>query len=328
MTLAPGSHAPDHRRIIGMLAATPLRLRRLFEGLTPDLGDRRPAPDDWSASEVLLHLVEGDRDIFVPRLRRMVAEDGPVFAAGRPPRAADLTLDPRVLLDVFAQARGQAVVIVEGLDASGWQRAGVSPSRGRLSIETYAADMAAHDREHLCQLNQVRAAHGLRVLRCEAGDPLPLEAIIRTTAATPGRIEAAVAGLDAETLRTRPTPGEWSMKEVMAHLLAVEQRLFLPRLRRMQTEDWPRFEPFDPDAWAVERDWRAGDLMAELAEFREARQGTLGFLRALTPDDLARVGVSAGFGAVSIHEYATHVAEHDAEHLAQLEAARRVLSGR
>jgi len=96
----------------------------------------------------------------------------------------------------------------------------------------------------------------------------------------------------------------------------------------MRSEDWPRFEPFDPEGWAAERDWRAGDFGAELAEFRQAREATLAFLRDLAPSDLERVGVSSGFGAVTLHEYATHVAEHDAEHLGQLEALCRTLAGR
>ncbi len=318
----------DRRRLVGMLAATPLRLRRLAEGVSPDLAMRPPKPGEWSATEVVLHLVEGDRDTFVPRLRRMLAEETPVFASGRPPRAADATLDLGVLLDVFAQTRGQAVAIVEGLPPEGWGRAGVSPSRGRLTVETYAATMAGHDREHLRQLNEVRGALGLRPLRCEAGDPIPLAEIVHALGATPGRVAAVAAGLDAAALRQRPSPEEWSMKEVVAHLLELERDLFLPRLRRMRAEEWPRFARFDTDAGAARCDRREGDFAAELAEFGRRRAETVAFLSALEPSDLDRVGASSGFGAVTLHEYATHVAEHDDEHLAQLDATCRALTGR
>jgi len=79
----------------------------------------------------------------------------------------------------------------------------------------------------------------------------------------------------------------------------------------------------DPDAWATERDWREGDVGAELDEFRRVRGETVALLSALGPGDLERVGLSGAFGAVTLHEYATRVAEHDAEHLAQLESLRR-----
>ena len=317
----------DPRRLIARLAATPLRLRGLTDDLGADEVTRPPKPGEWSAAEVVLHLVEGDRDRFVPRLRRMLSEDTPVFDAARPARAADLTLDLTVLRDVFAQARGQAVAILEKLAPDDWQRRGVSPSRGRLTVERYAATMAGHDLEHLGQLNQVRRAFGRRPLRCEAGDPMPLAEIVATVAATPDDIARVVAGLPSEAVRWRPRPGEWSMKEVTAHLLKVERDLFLLRLRRMRDEEWPSFEPFDPEAWAAERDWRQGDVGSDLAEFRAVRDETRRLLAALRPGDLDRMGVSAAFGAVTLHEYATHVAEHDGEHLAQLESLRRALAG-
>ena len=118
------------------------------------------------------------------------------------------------------------------------------------------------------------------------------------------------------------------MKEVLAHLAAVERRLFVPRVRRMVSEDWPRFESFDPDAWARERDWRLGDARRDIDEFREARRELGALLRGLGPAELERVGVSQAFGALTVHEHLTHVAEHDAEHLGELERLRRAFAAR
>ncbi len=144
--LPPGP--TEHRWWIGRLAATPLRLRRLCEELTGDLASRAPKPGEWSAAEVVLHLVEGDRDSFVPRLRRMLAEDTPILASPRAARAADAALDPSVLLDVFAQARGQAVGLLEALGPDGWA----------VTLHEYATHVAEHDAEHLAQLESLRRA--------------------------------------------------------------------------------------------------------------------------------------------------------------------------
>jgi hypothetical protein len=141
-------------------------------------------------------------------------------------------------------------------------------------------------------------------------------------AATSGRLAALVAGLDAARLATRPAPDRWSMKEVLAHLAAVERDLFVPRLRRMLAEDWPQFESFDPDAWARERDRRLGDARQDLAAFQAARAELGALLRGLGPGDLERVAGSRAFGMVTVHEYLTHVAEHDTEHLEELERLR------
>ena len=125
-----------------------------------------------SIVEVVRHLVEGDRDTFLPRLRRMLTEMRPTFDK-RAPVLGDAT-DLPTLAAAFASAREQALKRLLGLDEAGWRREGVSPSRGLLDVHTYATTMDAHDTEHLRQVQDVRATLGLRPKRCEARAPLPL----------------------------------------------------------------------------------------------------------------------------------------------------------
>jgi uncharacterized damage-inducible protein DinB len=321
VTPIPSPSPPDRRRIVGMLATTPTRLRRLLANVAGEQAARSPRPEDWAALEVLRHLLAGDRDTFLPRLHRIAAEDRPAFAGVREPSGPD-GADAGDLLDAFAETRGRAVAFLEALEPAGWLREVTSPSRGRLTVEAYAVSMVDHDREHMRQLNGLRLLLGLRALRCEAGDPMPVTEILGTLGATADRLVRAVGGLGAATLRRRPAEQEWSVMEVVAHLASVEARLFLPRLVRMRDEDWPRFAAFDPDAWAAERDWREADLTGELERFGRARAEALALLQGLDPGQLDRVGYTPAFGLVTIHEYATHMAEHDTEHLEQLEAAR------
>jgi uncharacterized damage-inducible protein DinB len=260
--------------VVASLRATPGLLRHLTADATPAQATTPPAPGQWSIAEVVRHLVEGDRDTFVPRLRRIVAETRPSFDARR--REAGDAADLATLLDVFAKARGQAVELLGGLDDAGWRREGVSPSRGALTIESYARTMAAHDTEHLQQI---------------------------------------------------PEEGEWSMKEVMAHLRDLERDLFLPRLRRILEEERPQFESFDPDVWARSRDHREGSFERDLEEFAAARAQTLAFLAALPDGAVARLGLSGYFGPVTLAQYATHVVDHDLEHLGQLRDGRAALAG-
>src|SRR5207249_547484 len=135
--------------------------------------------------EVVRHLVEGDRDTFVPRLRRMLAESRPVFDKGR--RTDGDRADLATLLDAFAAARRQAVALLGGLDDAGWRREGVSPSRGPLTVATYAATMDAHDPEHLRQIQDVRATLGLTPKRCEARVALTIAQLLAALATTPRR---------------------------------------------------------------------------------------------------------------------------------------------
>ena len=59
-----------------------------------------------------------------------------------------------------------------------------------------------------------------------------------------------------------------------------------------------------------------------LAAFARARAETLVFLRALPAAAGERPGVSGFFGPISLRQYATHIADHDIEHLRQIRPAR------
>jgi uncharacterized damage-inducible protein DinB len=317
----------SHRAlVVASMRATPGLLRLLTADATPGQVTAPPTPGQWSIVDVVRHLVEGDRDTFVPRLRRVLAEARPVFDAGR--RASGDASDLGTLLDVFAKARGQAVELLAGLDDAGWRREGVSPSRGPLTVESYARTMAAHDTEHLQQIHDVRLALGLPPKRCEARLPLAVPALIAALGRTAARVAEVAQGLAPEQLRQRPKEGEWCMKEVMSHLRDLERDLFRPRLRRILEEEWPQFESFDPEAWARSRDHREGSFERDLEEFTAARARTLAFLEALPDGAVARLGLSGYFGPVTLAQFATHVVDHDLEHLAQLRDCRAVLERR
>jgi hypothetical protein len=112
------------------------------------------------------------------------------------------------------------------------------------------------------------------------------------------------------------------MKEVLAHLADLDGALFLPRLQRILDEERPAFASFDPAAWAASRDHREGDFQRDLEAFAAARQRTTAFLESLPDSSVARVGLSGAFGPVTLAQYATHIADHDHEHLAQLRECR------
>ena len=312
--------AVDRRLIVASLRVTPRMLREMTRDCSAAHVSRPPKPGEWTITDVVRHLVEGDRDTLLPRLRRMLAEPRPVFAVRRP-HDHDHS-DLATLLDVFERARTDVVRILTGLGDADWLREGVSPSRGPLSVETYAASTVAHDTEHLHQVQDVRAALGLSPKRCEARVALAMPELTAALAATPRAIAEVARGLGADALRWRPGADEWSLTEVMAHLVDLERTVFLPRLQRMAAEDGPQFETFDPDAWSRQRDHRARDFAADLAAFGEARDATLEFLHGLPGGAVERRGLSGHFGPVTLGQYATHAADHDLEHLGQMRDLR------
>jgi len=312
--------AVERRMILASLRVTPRMLREMTRDCTTAHASTPPKPGEWAIIDVVRHLVQGDRDTLLPRLRRMLAEPRPVFGVRRP-QDHDQS-DLATLLDVFERARAEIVRLLGGLGEADWQREGVSPSRGPLSVESYAASTVDHDTEHLQQLQDVRATLGLLPKRCEARVALALPELTAALATTPRAIAAVAGGLGPDALRWRPREGEWSLTEVMAHLVDLERTVFLPRVRRMAVEDVPEFETFDLEAWGRARDHRARDFAAELAAFGQARETMLALLQDLPAGAAARRGLSGHFGPVTLAQYATHAVDHDLEHLGQMRDLR------
>jgi len=311
--------------VVARLTAVPAMLRELTIDVSLAQASKPPAPGEWGIADVVRHLLEGDREKFLPRLRRMLGEHRPVFESTTPLEgdASDLP----TLVAAFASARTEVVKILGGLAEDGWAREGVTPSRGPLTVEAYARSTDKHDTEHLRQIQDGRARLGLRPKRCEARAPLPTPELLAALAVAAGRLRAVAAGLDDAQRRQRPAPGEWGLNEVMAHLLHVETELFLPRLRQMKVETLPRFAPFSPEPWARERDHSLEPFDASLAAFESARTATIAFLRTLPEGAGERLGVSGFFGPMTLAQYATHMADHDIEHLAQMARARALALG-
>ena len=147
--------------ILATLRATPNRVEASTRGLSPEQRARRPKEGEWSIGEILHHLLIGERDVILPRLRRMLGEDSPVFPSSAPsrtgfaahPAPGDFAED----LSAFRSVRSHTLAFLEGLGGGDWQRTGTTPTRGILTIEAYAQYLAEHDLEHLAQLRETRA---------------------------------------------------------------------------------------------------------------------------------------------------------------------------
>jgi uncharacterized damage-inducible protein DinB len=127
----------------------------------------------------------------------------------------------------------------------------------------------------------------------------------------PDTLGALVGGLDEPAVRRRPGGGEWSVAEIVAHLVDGEWAWFR-RIRRMAVEERPEMEVY-PDA-----DYTKPSLQESLARYREARADDLAYLEGLAPERWARSGRHELWGDVDILWAARHLAAHDAEHFAQI----------
>jgi hypothetical protein len=66
----------------------------------------------------------------------------------------------------------------------------------------------------------------------------------------PGRLNAAVDGLDAEQLNTPYRDGGWTVRQVVHHVADSHMTTFL-RVKLALTDDWPAIVPRRWDEWAM-----------------------------------------------------------------------------
>ena len=149
--------------------------------------------------------------------------------------------------------------------------------------------------------------------------------IIDALRALPGQIEELVQGLSEEALRWRPSPGEWSIKEVCCHLRDSSE-IDGERIRLMLSEDDAFLPSYDQEALARERDYQNESMPLVLTAVRAFSGGLAYLLGKLDEGEWQRTGRHEERGPISIAQYAQLLADHAREHLGQIRALRGQLA--
>lgn len=144
------------------------------------------------------------------------------------------------------------------------------------------------------------------------GDEDPTEVI----QSLPDEVEALVREAGGH-LRTRPEPGEWSVIELLGHLVDAEL-VVAGRLRWILANDEPPLMAYDQDLW-VERLLHVDEDPNELLALWRALIRSHVRLWSRTPEpDRARVGMHAERGAESFDVTYRMLAGHGLLHLEQM----------
>jgi hypothetical protein len=145
--------------------------------------------------------------------------------------------------------------------------------------------------------------------------------IIDALRALPGQIEELVQGLSEDALGWRPSPGEWSIKEVCCHLRDSFE-IDGERIRLMLSKDEPFLAAYDQEALARERDYQNESMPLVLTALRAFSGGLAYLLENLGEGEWQRRGRHEERGPIGIAQYAQLLADHARQHLEQIRALR------
>jgi hypothetical protein len=128
-------------------------------------------------------------------------------------------------------------------------------------------------------------------------------------------VEADDARLDAAIA------GGWSGRTILAHLRDDEYLCMRPALERMLALESPDVHFIDGGDWEAGRNRARDRREVLLADFALQRQATLNVFDLLRPGDWARTARREDGTAFNVTQLLSGWVHHDAEHVAQLEAA-------
>jgi hypothetical protein len=143
---------------LARLERTPSDLARLMRGQSDAALSRRPAPDAWSAKEVVCHLRDAEEHLSGWMALVLAMDDPALIEVGTAARWAEDRQYARhhagAAWDAFGRRRDETLALLRGLTPDQCQRSGHHHRRGRMTIDHLLSLMAWHDDNHLDQLRR------------------------------------------------------------------------------------------------------------------------------------------------------------------------------
>ncbi len=151
----------DLQDLLDRFARGPSLLREAVSGLDAGIAGRPPPGDDWSVRDIVVHLADAEL-VRAVRIRAILAEDEPAL----------ITFDERLWkrrlqylwrsiessISLFEQTRYTTAEILRHAGKDAWERTGIHPERGRMTVRELIVAGIDHVTEHAEQIRAARAA--------------------------------------------------------------------------------------------------------------------------------------------------------------------------
>ena len=151
-----------HRDPIRVQRAIPAKLHRLLRGVPRRVLTRRPAPEKWSIVEIVAHLADAELAM-AWRLRNMLATPGvslPWWDEHLWSQKLNYAhIAPHRSIATFRALRESNLALLRSVPRKRWSSSyGVHDKRGRQTVIDFVRMEAAHDLNHLLQIQRLLAA--------------------------------------------------------------------------------------------------------------------------------------------------------------------------
>jgi len=144
-----------------------------------------------------------------------------------------------------------------------------------------------------------------------------LQEIAATIGSLPVVLQALLEPVDQSCLTIRPEPGEWSILEVIGHLVATDSGGFRDRIQAI-VHGQPEIAAFDPWEAIDARDHVALSLTDLLKELTQERATSVRFVSGLDEADLSKTASYGVHGTFTAGDFVHEWPFHDQDHIQQI----------
>ena len=144
--------------------------------------------------------------------------------------------------------------------------------------------------------------------------------ILTMLANAPSRLANLTEDLTPAQLVTPPEPGEWSARDVLAHLHACSD-MWGKYILQILSEDKPTIKAVNPTTWIKQTNYHEQDFQPSLKAYIAQRASLLSVLQPLAPEAWSRSATVTGAGKPrerSVYTYALWLANHEKTHFKQI----------
>ena len=122
-----------------------------------------------------------------------------------------------------------------------------------------------------------------------------------------------IRSLPEEKLTSQHAAGEWTVKEILVHIID-DERIYGYRALRFARNDATELPGFEQDEYVPYSGANDRDLAGIIEEFTAVRQATITLFKNFDDAALSRTGIGSG-NVMSVRAAAYHIAGHELHHL-------------
>jgi hypothetical protein len=150
-----------------------------------------------------------------------------------------------------------------------------------------------------------------------------IDELLKRLESAPARFGAALARFEDADSVFDGSAQDWTPTQVLAHVRASND-ILEPRIMQVLVRDEPPLPVFDERRWCEVAGYELVPVTELLGVMRARRRELVRILHDLGPDEWERAGLHEKNGRITVLDIARHLADHDDEHIRQIEEAGAV----